>query len=201
MSTDEHWLPVVGFEGAYEVSNLGRVRSLNRVIQRRDGRGMAVSGQILAPQATSRGAHLSVALSKGTRRYVHVLVLEAFVGPRPAGMEGCHGPAGVMDNRPCNLRWDSHRENMQDSLRHGTNSFANRAHCPRGHELVAPNLVLSVLRRGKRSCLACNRARDYLRTHPTEDLQVVSDRYYSEIKAIEIEGVESTCESRGSSSS
>lgn len=53
--------------------------------------------------------------------YVHRLVLEAFVGPCPEGMEACHDPdRDPANNRLSNLRWDTHRENVNDAIRHGT---------------------------------------------------------------------------------
>lgn len=55
---------------------------------------------------------------KNRRRPVHQLVLEAFVGPKPAGAEACHYPDhDKSNNRLWNLRWDSHRENMRDAYR------------------------------------------------------------------------------------
>ena len=57
--------------------------------------------------------------SKNHVRYIHHLVLESFVGPRPDGMECCHGPDGASDNRLENLRWGTPEENDQDKLLHG----------------------------------------------------------------------------------
>ena len=65
--------------------------------------------------------YLSLCLGNGwPQRYVHHLVLEAFVGPRPEGTECCHGNGIRSDNRLCNLRWDTHKENYADAVRHGT---------------------------------------------------------------------------------
>ena len=68
--------------------------------------------------------HLMVFLSHagvGRNRYVHHLVLEAFVGFRPAKMEACHDPdRNPHNNHLNNLRWDSHKANIHDSMRHGT---------------------------------------------------------------------------------
>lgn len=50
---------------------------------------------------------------------VHRLVLEAFVGPQPAGMETCHNDGDPFNNQVGNLRWDTHRENVADCTRHG----------------------------------------------------------------------------------
>jgi hypothetical protein len=53
-------------------------------------------------------------------RYVHRLVLEAFVGPCPEGMEACHNNGDTADNRLVNLRWDTKQANVADKLKHGT---------------------------------------------------------------------------------
>ncbi len=49
--------------------------------------------------------------------YVHRLVLLAFVGPCPFGMEGCHGPGGQRDNSLANVRWDTPKANAADRIR------------------------------------------------------------------------------------
>ena len=69
---------------------------------------------------------------------VHTLVLLAFEGPRPKGQVCRHLNGNPLDNRPSNLRWGTHKENMQDQLRHGT------AACLRhGEESTASKLSLS----------------------------------------------------------
>ncbi len=64
----------------------------------------------------------AVNLWRGTvrRGYVHVLVLTAFRGHCPAGMEGCHNDGDPKNNRLSNLRWDTHSANQKDGFRHGT---------------------------------------------------------------------------------
>lgn len=61
-------------------------------------------------------------LADGERKYqyVHILVLTAFYGPCPEGMEGCHHDGDPLNNRLGNLRWDTHVGNVSDSIRHGT---------------------------------------------------------------------------------
>lgn len=116
----ERWMPVLGFEGFYEVSDMGRIRSLRRTTKQGD-RG----GGMLKPYQQPNG-YLTVvltatALGKRSTRYVHHVVLEAFVGPRPDGMDGCHDPD--RDRRNChlaNLRWDTRGGNLADKLAHGT---------------------------------------------------------------------------------
>lgn len=61
-----------------------------------------------------------------TIRYVHHLILEAFVGPCPPGLECCHGDGDGTNNALGNLRWDTHQENAQDRVRHGTSDKGER---------------------------------------------------------------------------
>jgi hypothetical protein len=95
---------------------------------------------------------------KEQKRYVHSLVAEAFIGPRPPGLEVCHGDGIPTNNRPENLRYGSHGSNLLDRVRHGTHHQSNKTHCPRRHLLTAPNLVASKAATGHRNCLACARA-------------------------------------------
>jgi hypothetical protein len=155
----ENWLPVEGFEGLYEVSDLGRVRSLDHVTIDTIGRTKHFKGQLLRPKLSGgkKYQYRMVILSKDHRGHsfrVHTLVLEAFVGPRPDGMEGCHGPGGHLDNRVENLRWDTHAANIRDTLRDGTHPNARKTHCPYGHEYTPENTYVSKNGRG-RDCKKC----------------------------------------------
>lgn len=123
-ATPERWLPVVGWEGWYSVSSHGHVRSEDRVIQRRNGTMAFARGQLLKPfpySGTEGRRYLCVELSRdgatGTRRPVHLLVLEAFVGPRPPGTLGCHWDDDRANNTLANLRWDSPLANARDRQR------------------------------------------------------------------------------------
>lgn len=116
------WRPVVGYEGMYEVSEAGDVRSLARTKMRRDEVEQVVPGKMLTKHPDRRGYHL-VSLTrnhKAVHRRVHRLVLEAFVGPCPEGHEGLHGDGDMHNNRRSNLRWGTRTENVHDSMRHGT---------------------------------------------------------------------------------
>lgn len=88
-------------------------------------------------------------------RYVHQLVLEAFVGPRPEGMEACHWNDVCTDNRLENLRWDTTSANRHDQVRNGRHAYAKRTHCVNGHEFTPENTRLE--RRGRRKCKECRR--------------------------------------------
>ena len=159
----EIWKPVVGYEGYYEVSDHGRVRSLDRV----DTAGRTKKG-VIRKAVLSRD-HMQLALYRDTKmkmKYVHRLVLEAFVGPCPEGMEACHNDGNPSNNHVNNLRWDTQSENMNDRVKHGSHHQAIKTHCPRGHVLAEPNLVVADLKRGGRTCLSCSRGRARVQNFP-----------------------------------
>lgn len=92
------WKPVVGYEGYYEVSDQGQVRSLDRFGS--DGRRLI--GKILSPGKLATG-HLQVTLfkdGKGKQYKIHRLVYEAFTRPIPPGLFVLHGGNKVTDNSP-----------------------------------------------------------------------------------------------------
>jgi hypothetical protein len=118
----ELWRDVVGYVGHYQVSDEGRVRSMHRLLSSETARGERRVKQILKPGADLNG-RLKVALCAGGKvklKQIHRLVLEAFVGPCPAGLECCHNDGNHTNNRLDNLRWDTRRANRQDAIRHGT---------------------------------------------------------------------------------
>ena len=181
----ERWKPVTGYEGIYEVSNHGRVRSVDRTVTRSDGRVCRRKGKILRTTPNQDGyprANLSTQ-GKSQVRHVHALVAEAFIGPRPDGVDVCHGDGDPANNRLDNLRYGTRSENMLDAVRHGTDHNAAKTHCPRGHELSAENVPPSATKRGWRTCLACKRARGYVHRHPElkPQLQALADSYYQSI--------------------
>lgn len=180
----ETWLPVAGWEGLYEVSDLGRVRSIDRETTFKDGRVRKFYGTVLSG-AADRDGYIQVMLKHRDRRQtkkVHRLVLEAFVGECPDGMESLHRNHRPSDNRIKNLTWGSHRQNMSDKSIAGRHYLQKRTHCPRGHLLEEPNLVPSALKIGKRTCRACGRASTWTRNHnQTHRLQEVSDKHYEQI--------------------
>lgn len=111
---------IQGFPG-YRVGDDGSVWS--RFTQKGAPKGTWRLGDRWRPLRPGRrqdGAFAVTLVPGNVSRFVHHLVLEAFVGPRPDGMECCHNDGNASNNRRCNLRWDTHRSNMQDCLRHGT---------------------------------------------------------------------------------
>lgn len=119
---NERWLPIWGYTGLYEVSNLGRVRSLDRRTTDRRGRSYRLRGKILRPGRTKSG-HYTVALYKNARplsQYVHILVAKAFLGPCPRKHIVSHGPTGPGDNRLSNLSHETRVQNSLNRWRDGT---------------------------------------------------------------------------------
>ena len=122
----ETWNPIPGYEGYYEVSNLGRVRSLDRIVyvdqKLRSGKRKSVqkpfSGRLLRPGIASHG-YPTVSL-RGETRTVHSIVAESFIGSRPVGMQVCHKNGNKKDPRLSNLRYDTIAENFLDRAAHGT---------------------------------------------------------------------------------
>jgi hypothetical protein len=119
----EQWKPVVGFEGLYEVSDFGRVRSMERIVPHATGGRLTLPMRILVGSKRAQQKYPMVNLwrmNKQHAKYVHALVLEAFVGPRPPKHDACHADGSKDNNSLSNLRWGTRKENMQDAVRHGT---------------------------------------------------------------------------------
>ncbi len=89
-------------------------------------------------------------------RRVHQLVMEAFVGPCPPGLEVRHLDGDPANNCLENLKYGTHEENMQDMVRHGRTNSA-KTHCPQGHEYTEENTYVNA--RGGRECRQCMRRR------------------------------------------
>lgn len=181
MESTEKWLPVVGFEQAYEVSDHGNVRSIDRV----NTRGFRMKGKQLTLKTDAYG-YKAVTLSWGNKphtRKVHHLVLEAFVGPRVEGSECLHADGVRDNNHVSNLRWGTHLENEADKAAHGTHPRLTRTHCPRGHVLAEPNLVRVSAQAGHRSCLACSREHAAASWHGRPFDTESADARYAEILA------------------
>lgn len=132
----EEWRDVVGYEGAYQVSSLGRVmRMWGSTPEPKEGddeKAMRASiarlpryrSGLLKPSTDNHGGRMTVALcmlGRVRRLQVHRLVLLAFKGPAPEDKPVCrHLNGNHLDNRPDNLEWGTMQENADDAARHGT---------------------------------------------------------------------------------
>jgi hypothetical protein len=118
----ELWASVPGYEGFYEVSNFGNVRSLTRFVEYGRHKGMTYKGRDIKQFIS--GKYLSVKLSRAgvtKTSYVHELVLLAFEGPRPkvaSRSEIRHLDGNAMNNALNNLKYGTVRENAADKKLH-----------------------------------------------------------------------------------
>lgn len=127
----EIWKDVLGYEGYYQVSNLGRVTSTTRKVLGRAKSSRTILGRLKKPALLKNG-RLSVILHKDGKYqsfYVHRLVLTAFRGPCPEDMQACHFPdKNPLNNKLSNLRWDTAKANRQDMVYHDTRLYGESSH-------------------------------------------------------------------------
>lgn len=114
----EIWKYVPGFENMYQVSNLGKVRSCDRTITCCNKNSYQIKGQEMSLNDNGHG-YLFIHLSKNNHRqkfYIHRLVMLTFVGECPFGYEIDHINGNKADNRLCNLRYVTHKENINNPI-------------------------------------------------------------------------------------
>lgn len=127
MSAREVWLPVVGYEGVYEVSNMGVIRRDPKA----PARSLGVPGKPLKPMPTTGGYHVVSLSLRGVVDNVRVsrVVLTAFCGPPPFdGAQAAHNDGDNSNNRLTNLRWATPIENQADIERHGNRCKGSAVH-------------------------------------------------------------------------
>jgi hypothetical protein len=115
----EQWASIPGWEGLYEVSDRGCVRSLDKICGARNGGKALRRGRVLSP-VVKAGRYLAVTLADRAHRkqhFVHDLVLLAFVGEKPSGMQACHFDDVYQNNVLANLRYGTPKENTADAVR------------------------------------------------------------------------------------
>lgn len=160
----EKWLPIPGYAGIYEVSSLGRVRSLarpnvplDRILEGRVNR-YGGQGRIGTPYRT-----VSLCDGKGDRRNVrvHQLVARAFLGPQEPGMQVRHLDGNSLNNVLSNLVYGTPKENALDTVRAGNHFQARKTHCRKGHKLSGPNVRRVSTHTGRtwRRCRTCDGAK------------------------------------------
>jgi len=135
MANEEVWKPVVGFEGHYEVSNMGRVRSVDRIVIQKAKKDSALKrvyrGRILRYMIRGKIKRHGVCLYKDNVPYpklVSRLVAEAFI-PNPENKpEVDHIDTNPFNDRADNLRWVTHQENCMNPLTREHVSKAKMGH-------------------------------------------------------------------------
>ncbi len=118
----EEWKQVSGYTGCYEVSNMGRVRSLDRVTIDTLGRKQKHSGRVIRGSIDKQGYRRVILCKRGQEKctLVHILVAKAFLGPRPSLKHEVNHDNGIKnDNRVSNLEWMTPKENTNHAMRTG----------------------------------------------------------------------------------
>lgn len=144
----ESWSPIPGYEGRWEASTEGRIKSLPRRRTR---------GGVLKQRVNKRG-YLAVALGRETHE-VHRLIALTFLGERPEGMETRHVDGNPLNCCASNLAYGTRSENVRDKRAHGTDHNVKKTHCPKGHPYFGANLLVIPSRPTARYCRACNAER------------------------------------------
>ncbi len=177
MESDERWLPAVE-EAGYLISDRGQLWS-------------PYSKRILRGTVTRDGYTVHYFGGRRPRRrerFVHWMVLEAFVGPRPEGMYGCHRDDNPHNNQLSNLRWGTPSSNSQDRITNGNNPNLNKERCPQGHLLAGANLVGSALADGRRGCRSCHMAQSLARIRRKRGHMPIDVKEYADMKYALITG-------------
>jgi hypothetical protein len=117
------WRAVRDFEGIYEVSDQGQVRSLGRVVKGRDGSDRYINGKVISQRERPDGTKIVNLWRSNNYRQLPVrrLVLEAFDQPRPRGYDAINTNGDSSDNRLQNLQWQIDRRSRA-ALRHAVGS-------------------------------------------------------------------------------
>ena len=149
ISYDPVWKPVLEFEGLYEASSNGDVRSLPRNTTR---------GKVLKTHVGKVGYPTCTLYKNGKKSTGHVpeMVCGAFHGLKPSGLEVRHLDGDKLNNHDWNLTWGTRSENTLDQVRMGRHHEANKVKCPAGHRYTAET---TYWHNGSRHCKLCRKAR------------------------------------------
>lgn len=141
------WLPVVGYEGKYVVNEIGQVKGLrnNKILSAHPGKDGYLRVAIYGHDGKRHPAR------------IHTMVLYAFEGPRPPGMEGRHLDGDKNNCALSNLAWGTSAENKADMIRLGRHANTRKTHCPKNHPYDEENTYRYP--DGRRQCRTCTKQR------------------------------------------
>lgn len=156
----ENWRPIEGYEHEYEVSDMGRVRTLAHVVLRSNGIPQTIKARARKIVMSNRNRAVVCLCVDDVRemKQVHELVLTAFVGAKPEGLiYGCHRDDDPMNNSVINLYWGTPSQNTADCIANGNHNMASKTSCVRGHAFTESNTKVTTRTDGrvKRECREC----------------------------------------------
>lgn len=141
--TEEIWKDVLGYEGRYQVSNLGNVRSLERFAVTSNGLQRWPAKNLKPFVDTNGYAYVNLSNGKAAKKIaVHRLVLSAFFGDG-GNLQACHNDGVRTNNVLENLRWDSVKGNALDRAKHGTQTRGESARGAKLSEAMAVEILMS----------------------------------------------------------
>lgn len=143
---NEEWKDIPDYEGLYQVSNLGRVRSCDRVVRDSFGHNRFRRSRLLSP-TIDRYGYYKLHLSKNNVRgyfTIHVLVAKAFIGDRPDGLQVNHINGVKTDNRPENLEYVSGSRNIVHAQDMGLKPVGSRCWQAKLSEADVSNIKLLI---------------------------------------------------------
>jgi len=116
------WKSVKGYDGYYSISDSGEVKSHERIETVTAGWSRKKSEKILKQFIDHNGyAYVDLCRDYTRRRfYIHQLVLKTFISDAPDGFVACHNDGNCRNNNIDNLRWDTQKNNLADTIKHGT---------------------------------------------------------------------------------
>ena len=170
----EIWKDIPGYEGRYQASTYGNIRSVDRyvrVVPHGTETVRLAKGKVLRPGPIGKYGHMSVALGQGNSQMVHAMVMLTFVGPRPHGLDVAHLNGVGSDNRLENLKYATRSENNIHITLHGKRPLTP------AQILYIRRLAAKGFKRGDKSRLA-----DELGVSRTTISSVLVGRHYAHIQ-------------------
>lgn len=180
---NEEWRDIPDWEGIYQVSNQGRVRSLDRQTLRKDGVIQSVRGRIIR-QGRQRNGYRYVNLYRRDGAYkcvmTHRIVLSVFDRLPKEGEVTMHLDNNPENNALSNLSWGTQSENLRHVVVSGNHRNANKKGCDLGHLYGGANSTPGMEGQARRKCRACASAASHVDRHPemADKFAEIADAYY-----------------------
>jgi len=126
MSDKEIWKDIEGYNGLYQVSSFGRVKSMNRIVEKKDGNVLTIKERILRNNTSS--GYCIVGLSKNGKvkfHHIHLLVAISFLNHTKCGFKKVvdHIDNNPLNNKLSNLQIVTNRENSSKDRKGGTSKY------------------------------------------------------------------------------